>query len=133
MIFNLCSKTPYGDTIFLCFAVLSMEKTRHLTWTIQCCVLNGITSDVPLFTDQEPLIAKAEVLQGDDQTTEYGGGEEADRLLKIFLNIMICAMNFIRGALHHSVPSAKYTSGIIQNEFLRQVVLTHRKISFKRL
>ena len=61
----------------------------------------------PLFTDKGPLIATALVLQGDKQTTEDGAGDEADRLLKIFLNIMICVMHFIRGTLYHSAPSMK--------------------------
>ena len=68
----------------------------------------------PLFTDQGPLIATALVLQGDDQTIEEGDGEDTERTLKIFLNIMICVMHFIRGTFHHSTKSMKCWERIIQ-------------------
>ena len=50
----------------------------------------------PLFANQEPLIATALFLQGDKQTIEDGADDEADRSLKIFWNLMICFMYFIR-------------------------------------
>ena len=84
VVFNLCSKTPYGDTILLCFAILPIKKSRHLAWTIQCCVRHRMSFDFPLFTDQGPLIATAKVLQSNKQTIEDDIGEVADRLLKIF-------------------------------------------------
>ena len=53
-------------------------------------------------------------LQGEVQTTEYGDGNETERLLMIYLNIMICVMHFIRGAFHDSAPSMKTAEPIIQ-------------------
>ena len=114
VIFNICSKTPYGDIILLCFAILPKEKTRHLGWTIQCCVRHGMTFIYPLFTDQGPLIATATVLQDEQQTIEYGDEDESERTMKIFLNLMICVMHFVRGAFHHSDASMKEYHPTIQ-------------------
>ena len=58
------------------FAILPMENTRYLAWTIQCCVRGGISFSFPLFTDQGPLISTAKVLQSEDQTIEIGKGLE---------------------------------------------------------
>ena len=74
--------------------------------------------DFPLFTDQGPLIATAFVLQGVDQTTEYGDGNETERTLMIYLNIMICVMHFIRGAFHDAAKSMKTSEPIIQRRIL---------------
>ena len=84
------------------FAILPLENTRHLAWTIQCCVRGGISFSFPLFTDQGPLISTAKVLVSDDQTIETGEGSVESRQLKIILNIMICTIHFTRGAHLHS-------------------------------
>ena len=68
----------------------------------------------PLFTDQGPLIATAFVLQGGNQIIEEGEGEELERTLKLFLNVMICIMHFIRGTFHHSAKSIKCWEKVIQ-------------------
>ena len=44
-----------------------METIGHQMWKIQCCVWHRNTFDVPLFADQGPLIAIAEVLQSNKQ------------------------------------------------------------------
>ena len=72
----------------------------------------------PLFTDQGPLITTALVLQGDKQTIEDNDGEELERTLKIFLNIMICVIYFIQGTFHHSATSMKCLEKIIQQRIL---------------
>ena len=96
------------------FCYFTNRKTRHLAWTIQYCIQHGMTFIYPLFTDQGPLIATASVLQGDDQTIEEGQEEESEIMLKIFLNIMICIMHFIRGTFHHSAKSIKCWEKVIQ-------------------
>ena len=58
------------------------------------------------------------IIGQDINFSEDGASDELDRLLKIFLNIMICVMHFIREAFHHSTTSMKFTEGIIQHHIL---------------
>lgn len=132
VVFNLCSKTPYGETILLMFAILPLENTRHLVWTIQCCVRGGISFRFPLFTDQGPLISTAKVLQSDNQTIEIGEGLEEARTLKIFLNIMIHTIHFTRGAHFHSAQSMTGGANLIQKE-IQAASRAHTEIIFDEI
>ena len=58
--FNLMTKTGHGRMIVVCVAVIPVEDSKHLYWVLQMCVKMGIDfQNIPLFTDQGPLISAA--------------------------------------------------------------------------
>ena len=62
VILLLVSKTGFGRTILLGVAILPVEDTGGIVWFIQNCWRHGMTLDVPIFTDQGPMLAAARAL-----------------------------------------------------------------------
>ena len=57
VIFNLSTKTVFGQIVTLVYAVIPRESVRHLSWVIRMCWYHGISVEkYPFFTDQGPLI-----------------------------------------------------------------------------
>ena len=57
VLFNLSTKTIFGQIVTLAYAVIPRQSVRHLCWVIRMCWIHGIPVEkYPFFTDQGPLI-----------------------------------------------------------------------------
>ena len=57
VLFNLSTKTIFGQIVILAYAVIPRESVWHLCWVIQMCWIHRIPVEkYPFFTDQGPLI-----------------------------------------------------------------------------
>ena len=95
VMFCLCSKDAYGKGVLLSFAIIPKEIVRHLGWTVECNILNGLSFNVfPLFTDQGKLLAAALAFT----MGEHNDSEAYRRW--IILNLHICIEHYVRSTYH---------------------------------
>ena len=64
---NIVTRTGFGRTILCAIAVIPIKNENHICWVLQMCLRHGLDLKCTIFTDQEPMLAVATLLNDNFQ------------------------------------------------------------------
>ena len=114
--FVLVTKSSYGDTIPLAWAIIPREKSTELSWVIQLCIKHRMRVDKnAFFTDQGPLIATFEAFH-----QQFG----------VSFRVSLCLQHLIRSVRQkHGKLFGNYRLGKSNQEHNEWVRECHRTLT----